>query len=171
MKSWFYAERKTQTLRGVSTRPLRAEARPSSRAWPKAFQACDEQCTHLALLLQTFLLFPSPKPCFLFLSISSLNDKRKTVFKLHQVLCQPWKLAVHFQGHGAEERHLCHCLSFLLHFCYFNTTTRITLQQGDPAGRFQVIYKEKIIFILCSSFWTALIISLLEKELMAVFAI
>lgn len=80
-------------------------------------------------------------------SFSLLNEKRKRVFKTPS---QPWVAGSALPG--AEERQLCHCLSFLLHFCYFNTTTQITLQQGDPAGRFQVTCKEEIIFILCGLF-------------------
>lgn len=62
MKPWFYAARKTQTLRSVSSRQSRGQA----QGLTQTSQAHDEQCTHLALLIQTFLLLPTPELCFLF---------------------------------------------------------------------------------------------------------
>lgn len=173
MKSWFYAARKTQTLRGVSTRLLRTGARPSSRAWPKTFQARDEQCIHLALLIQTFLLLPSPKPCFFFFFSYLFTEwQKENGFQTpseSSVSPGSW----HCTSRDTEQRRGICATAWA--FC---STSAILIPQlvshssrVTQLGDFKWFTRKRSSLFCVVSFWTTLIMSLLEKELMAVFAI
>lgn len=148
MKSWFCAARKTQTLRSVQRPSSGPDPNLPSPGW--AGQTPGSACSNLFSVANSRTLF-----LFLFFSIFFHSliwvAKRKWFLKLHQGLPSgpdSWQCTCRdteqWRGSCTTAWAFCSTSAILI--------THITLWQGDPAGRFQVTYKEKIIFILCSFF-------------------
>lgn len=76
---------------------------------------------------------------------------------------------VRFLRHLTGKSQQYNCLSTLLSSAILIPQLIITLQQGDSAVRFQVTYKQKIIFILCSFFPNKRVVSLLKIEMIDFF--